>query len=177
MLGYGLEAVRSAQRDAAAGPPPWRISRRLLADGFWVALALALSALPCAAAGWAGAAFLGAAWKPPFNPLAAAVLPGLLPAVAALLLWGLLAILLGPPALARFAAAGRPLDLFDLPGTLRLVRRRFATWNLVTAISVTGWALAAVAAATCLGAPLGAFYGILVTAHACARLLEDPPTR
>lgn len=134
-----------------------------------------VSALPFAAGGWAGATLLAAAPKPALNPLAAAVLPGLLPALAALLLWGLLAILLGPPALARFAAAGRPLDLFDLPGALKLVRRRFAAWNLVTSISITGWALAAVTAATCLGAPLGVFYGILVTAHACARLLEDPP--
>ena len=177
LLGYAVMAVRSAAADPSAGPPRWRLTRGLLADGLWAGLALAVSAVPFAAAAWAGAGLLARAWSPEANPLAAAALPVLLAGAAALLLWGLLAILLGPPALARFASSGRPLDLFDVPGSVALVRRRFATWNLTTAIAVTAWALAVVAAATCLGAPLAAVYGILVTAHACARLVEDPPAR
>ena len=50
LLGYAVAATRAAAIDPGAGLPRWAPSRRLLADGFWVALAIALIAAPFALA-------------------------------------------------------------------------------------------------------------------------------
>jgi len=46
LLGYAIQATREAQRDSSHGPPEWRLSGRLLADGFWTSLAVGLGTLP-----------------------------------------------------------------------------------------------------------------------------------
>ncbi len=50
LLGYAIAATRAAGLDPGAGPPRWALTRRILADGFWVALAIALVAAPFALA-------------------------------------------------------------------------------------------------------------------------------
>jgi hypothetical protein len=97
--------------------------------------------------------------------------------------WGLLLLLLMPHATSRFAATGRPRDLFDFQASIRGVRRDFSTWNLVAAAIVTGWALGvACVGVFCVGLLPGVFYAILVSAHASAALHspacssgENPP--
>jgi hypothetical protein len=94
-----------------------------------------------------------------------------------LLPWlGLLLVLL-PPATAAFARSRRPLDLFDLPASLRLVRSRFAEWNLVVAGIVTAWVIGLAAGGLlCLGAVPGLLYAILVSSHATASLGPRRPS-
>ena len=85
--------------------------------------------------------------------------------------WGLVTLLLVPHATAAFASSGDPHDLFDVGGSLRGVRRDFATWNVVVAAIVTGWAIGlACAGLLCVGIVPGVFYAILVSAHAAATL-------
>src|SRR6267142_2078528 len=38
LLGYAIAATRAAETDDAAGPPSWKLSFRLLSDGFWTAI-------------------------------------------------------------------------------------------------------------------------------------------
>jgi hypothetical protein len=79
-----------------------------------------------------------------------------------------------PHATARFAHSGRPLDLFDLPASIRAVRCDFATWNLAAAAIVTGWAIGlACVGLICVGLVPGVFYAILVSAHASAALHQQ----
>jgi hypothetical protein len=85
--------------------------------------------------------------------------------------WGLVMLLLMPHATVRFAAGGRPIDLFDFPAAIRGVGRDFATWNLAAAAIVTAWAVGlACVALLCVGIVPGVFYAILVSAHATAAL-------
>ncbi len=158
LLGYAIAATRAAERDE--GPPPWVISRRLLVDGFWAALVIALTVLPFA---------LALPW------LAHALHGGLIGTAIALFVlmffWGLLALLFLPHATAAFAASGRPVDMFNFAASPRRVRDDFATWNVVVAAIVTGWAVGlACAALVCVGVVPGIFYAILVSAHATAAL-------
>jgi hypothetical protein len=172
VLGYAIAATRAAEIDPSQGPPPWRISGRLLTDGIWTTLALVLIGLPFIAA---------------FNPLAGwlldshvwrsndAVLALLYARVLAVLILalplGLALLLLMPHVTATFAATGRPRDLFDFPAAVRGVRRDFTTWNVVAAAIVTGWAIGvACAGLLCVGLLPGIFYGILVSAHASSAL-------
>jgi hypothetical protein len=172
LLGYAVAATRAAFTEPAAGPPPWKLSRRLLSDGFWVALAVLLIAAPFALV---------------FGPLTAVIdhahlwhvsdpaLSRLYANIAALFLlalpWGFVMLLLVPHATVRFAASGRPLDMFDYPGAIRGVFRDFATWNLSAAAIVTAWAVGlACAGLLCLGVVPGIFYAILVSAYASAAL-------
>jgi len=172
LLGYAIAATRSAEIDAASGPPRWTVSFRLLSDGFWTALVITLLTAPFALA---------------FNPLAALffnaqVLTGNDVAVsqlyahvaAAFLLalpWGLVFLLHMPHATARFARTGTPTDLFDIAASIRSVARDFATWNLAAAAIVTAWAIGlACAGLLCVGIVPGVFYAILVSAHASAAL-------
>ena len=167
VLGYAVAATRAAEVDTA--PPPWRLSTRLLLDGFWVAVVLLLSALPFALL---------------LNPLAAAIAG---PAQTALvahavaffvlaLPWGLLLLLVLPHATAAFAASGRITDLVDVVAALRGVRRDFPTWNAVVAAIVTAWAIGlACAGLLCVGVVPGVFYAILVSAHASATLRPEGP--
>jgi hypothetical protein len=176
LLGYAVAATRSASIDSKAGPPTWTMSRRLLADGLWTALAVILLTAPFALA---------------LNPLAAAIeqahlwhvgdrsLSHVYGVVAAgfilALPWGILMLLLMPHATARFAATGKPLDLFNFAASARGVGRDFATWNLAAAAIVTAWAIGlAGAGLLCVGVVPGVFYAILVSAHAAAAL--DPKT-
>ncbi len=174
LLGYAIAATRTAQNDPAQPPPPWRLSARLIGDGFWTALVLLLLSAPFVVA---------------LNPLADAIVDARLwlanyvqpqayaHIVAALLLalpWGLLLLLLMPDGTSRFAATGRPRDLFDFAASLRGVVRDFPIWNLTAAAIVTAWVIAvACVGLLCVGLFPGIFYAILVSAYACATL--HPP--
>jgi hypothetical protein len=158
--------------DLGPGPPRWTFSFRILSDGFWTALAIALFTAPFALA---------------FNPLAdqlfslriwtggdEAVSQLYAHVAAAFLLalpWGLLFLLHMPHATARFAHTARWDDLFDFAQSIRAVSRDFATWNLAAAAIVTAWALGLAAVGLlCIGLVPGVFYAILVSAHASAAL-------
>jgi hypothetical protein len=175
LLGYAIAATRAAEQDAAAGPPRWTFSLRLLWDGAWTAVAIAVLTAPFALV---------------FNPVAdslfnAHVWTGSDDAVsllyahvaAAFLLalpWGLLFLLHMPHATARFAQTARWDDLFDLAQSIRDITRDFATWNLAAAAIVTAWAIGLAAAGLlCLGIVPGVFYAILVSAHASAALHRE----
>ena len=180
LLGYSIAATRSASLDPKPGPPPWVLSGRLLADGLWTTLAVALLTTP----------FLIT-----LNPLSTLIerahlwhigdqaLSHLYAIVAAAFIlalpWGIVLLLLMPHATVRFATSGKPRDLFDFPAAVRGVGRDFATWNLAAAAIVTAWALGlACLGLLCVGVVPGIFYAILVSAHACAALhsqAANPP--
>jgi uncharacterized protein DUF4013 len=175
LLGYGISATRSAELDPDAGPPPWRFSFAHFWAGGWTFLLLAVIAAPFAA-------LLKpvADWLSPVTHDFAYVLAILVIALP----WGLVMLLLVPHATAAFASSGDPHDLFDVAGSLRGVRRDFATWNAVVAAIVTAWALGlACAGLLCVGIVPGVFYAILVSAHAAATLhpaegpTQGPSTR
>jgi hypothetical protein len=172
LLGYAIAATRSAEIDAASGPPRWTFSLRLLSDGFWTALVIALLTAPFALAFNPVAAFLINAHTWNGNDAAASQLYAHVAAAFLLALpWGLLFLLHMPHATARFARTGTPTDLFNLPASIRAVARDFATWNLAAAAIVTGWAIGlACAGLLCVGIVPGVFYAILVSAHASAAL-------
>lgn len=169
LLGYAIAATRAAEEDRDGAPPPWRLSGRLLRDGFWTAVAIALTAVPFAllvspiAAVLASAHIGGAA--------AAQLYTGVVAVLVAALPWGLFVLLVMPHASAAFASTGRVRDLFDAGSSIREVRRDFSTWNLAVAAIVTGWAAGlACSGLLCAGAVPGVFYAILVSAHATAAL-------
>jgi hypothetical protein len=171
LLGYSIEATRAAEQDPSQGPPPWRLSHRLVSDGSWTFLAILLTAAPYLLFGpLAGALRDAHVWQSNdavLSRLHAATLATFILALP----WGLLALLVMPHATARFAATGRPRDLFDFAAALRGVRRDFATWNLAAAAIVTGWAVGvACVGLLCVGLVPGIFYAILVSAHASAAL-------
>ena len=153
LLGYAVAATR-----ATDAPPPWPVSWRLLSDGLWVSIAVALSMLPFAVVLFAlSKAIAGLALVVAFFVLA---LP-----------WGLVALGVLPHATVAFAASGRPADLFDVRASLRHVRRDFGTWNVVVAAIVSAWAIALASVGLfCVGIVPGIFYAILVSAHATAAL-------
>jgi Protein of unknown function (DUF4013) len=163
LLGYAIAATRRAQDDPAQPPPPWRLSARLITDGFWTAVVLVLLSAPFAVA---------------LNPLADAIggvrsqfFPHVEAALLLALPWGLLLLILMPHGTSRFAATRRPMDLFDFPTTLREVKRDFPAWNLVAAAIVTAWIVAvACVGLLCVGLFPGILYAILVSAYACATL-------
>jgi hypothetical protein len=163
LLGYAVAATRAAEQDSA-GPPSWRIDRRLLVDGFWTAVAVLATALPFALL---------------LNPLARALEPGVhgepyahvIALFVLALPWGIVTLLLLPHATAAYADTGSPRDLFDVAAALRRVRGDLATWNVAVAAIVTAWAIGlACAGLLCVGVVPGAFYAILVSAHAAAAL-------
>jgi hypothetical protein len=178
LLGYAIAATRSAAGD---GPPPWRLSGRLLADGAAVAVLLALVAAPfvVVAIPLSRALARPALWHSSGSLLSveAATSAALIVALP----WGLVMLLLVPHAVARFAATGAVRDLFDLVASLGGVRRDFTTWNVVVAAIVTAWAIGlACSALFCAGLVPGTLYAILVSAHATASLspkAADPPAR
>jgi hypothetical protein len=164
LLGYAIAATRGAEEDPTQPPPSWKLSAHLITDGFWTAVVLLLLSAPFAVA---------------LNPLANAIRLSETYAhvVAALLLalpWGLLLLILMPHGTSRFAATGRPWDLFEFPAAVRNVKRDFPTWNLVAAAVVTAWVIAvACVGLVCVGLFPGIFYAILVSAYASATL--HPP--
>jgi Protein of unknown function (DUF4013) len=172
LLGYAIAATREAERESAKGPPRWTLSRRLVYDGFWTAVVVVLFTAPFALlinplAGWLFDAHVFRGSDVPVSQLydhATAVFALALP-------WGLLLLVQMPHATARFAHSGNATDLFDLPASIRAVRRDFTTWNLAAAAIVTGWAIGlACVGFVCVGLVPGVFYAILVSAHASAAL-------
>jgi hypothetical protein len=162
VLGYAVAATRAAELDPSQGPPQWRLSARLIYDGSWTTLAIAITVAPFAVA---------------WNPIAGA-LPVSDPVIAhaialfvVALPWGLLVLLLLPHATAAYASTGHFHDLFDVGASLRGVRRDFAVWNTAAAAMVTAWVVGiACVGLLCVGLVPGIFYAILVSAHAAAAL-------
>ena len=172
LLGYAIASTRTAEQDPTLGPPRWRLSARLIADGFWTAVVLLVLSAP----------FI-VAWNPVAEAIDAAglwhvsdqsqaqVYAHLAAAFVLALPWGLLLLVLMPHATSRFAATGRPRDLFDFPAAIRGVRRDFTAWNVAAAAMVTAWAIGvACVGLLCVGFLPGMFYAILVSAHASATL-------
>src|SRR5258708_28038305 len=172
LLGYAIAATRQAEPDASTGSRGWRLSGRLLSDGFWAALVMALLTAPFVLfvsplAGWLFDAHVLRGTDSSISQLYAYTI-----ALFALALpWGLLLLIHMPHATARFAHSARATDLFDLPASIRAVRRDFTTWNLAAAAMVTAWAIGlACIGLLCAGLIPGVFYAILVSAHASAAL-------
>lgn len=157
LLGYAIAATRAAL--ANLSPPPFRLSVRLLTDGFWTAAVLLLLSAPFALV-----------WSPlahaiPLSRVYAQITAAFLLALP----WGLVLLLLMPHGTGRFAAYGRPRELFDFPKTIREVKRDFPMWNLAAAAMVTAWVVAvACVGLVCVGILPGTVYAILVSAHASA---------
>jgi hypothetical protein len=176
LLGYAVAATRAAAVNPAAGLPSWVLSRRLLADGFWVALAITIVAAPFALALGPLSSVIDN--SPPWrvsDPNLSRLYSELVAIFILALPWGLVMLLLMPHAASRFALSGRPGDLFDVPTTIRRVGLDFATWNLAAAAIVTAWALGvACVGLLCIGVVPGIFYAILVSAHATAALHSAP---
>jgi hypothetical protein len=172
LLGYAVAATRQAELDASVGPPEWELSGRLLSDGFWTAVVVALLTVPFALllnplAGWLFDAHVMRGSDAPVSQLYAHTIALFLLALP----WGLLLLIHMPHATARFASSGSILDLFDVPASVRAVRRDFTTWNIAAAAMVTGWAIGlACVGVLCVGLLPGVFYAILVSAHASAAL-------
>ncbi|MEA2627949.1 MAG: hypothetical protein QOJ10_409 [Chloroflexota bacterium] len=178
LLGYAVAATRAAAADSSA-PPPWYLSVRLLSDGFWVALAVIVITAPFVLLSGPIATLIDNAhlWRVS-DPNLSHVYSSLAAGIVLALPWGIVLLLLMPHSTARFAATGRPLDLFNFPSALRGVGRDFATWNLAAAAIVTAWAVGlACVGLFCVGLVPGVFYAILVSAHACAALDKLEPQR
>ena len=182
LLGYSLAATRAAEFDPAAGPPKLTLSARLLSDGFWTSIAIAVITAPFALAlnPFASRLYDAHLWRVTDDPLSHLYTQ----VVAAFILalpWGLLLLLHMPHATARFASTGNPQDIFNLRRSITAVKDDFATWNLAAAAIVTGWALGlACVGLLCAGLVPGIFYAILVSAHASAVLDpkgKNPPAR
>jgi len=174
LLGYSVAVVRSAADDPEAGPPPWGPWSRLLRDGSAVALVLAVLTAPFAA----GAALL-APWiaaglaTQSTDAFVRSGLSLVFASAAAALPWGILLLVLMPPATARFARTGSLADLFDPRPALATIRRRFPTWNLAVVAIVTSWAIGLCGLGLALlGVVPGIFYAMLVSAHATATLAD-----
>jgi hypothetical protein len=164
LLGYAVAATRAAQTGLEDGPPPWRITAGLLSDGWWMSLAIVLTAVPFALV---LNPLAGALSGPAHGSLNAHVIAFLVLALP----WGLLVLLFMPHATAAFAVSGRVADLLDIGSSFRGVHEDFATWNAVVAAMVTAWAIGlACVALLCIGIVPGIFYAILVSAHAAAAL-------
>jgi hypothetical protein len=161
VLGYAVACVRSAACDPTAPPPRWGLHLR---DGSWAALQAAALTAPFVLLAWLLLEPLFARFL--WTPLAwiAAVTVAALP-------WGVAMLVAVPPTLASFAVTRRPSDLARLRLVLSCVRDRYADWNVVLVGITTAWVLAAVGlAALVVGIVPGAFYAILVSAHACSAL-------
>lgn len=172
LLGYAVEATRAAQRDRTTGPPAWRLTGRLLGDGALTTVAVLLNLVPFALlfAPLGGVIDAARIW-PPGDPALARFESRVLAAFILALPWGLVALVWLPHATARYAASGRPRDLFDVAASVKSVRRGFGAWNLAIAAVVTGWAIGlAGAGLLCIGLVPGVYYAILVSAHASATL-------
>src|ERR1700693_2157620 len=140
LLGYAIAATRAAEVDAAAGPPKWAVSSRLLSDGFWTSIALVVLTAPFVLLinPFAGLLFGAHLWHLADVPLSQ-LYAHVVAAFSLALPWGLLLLLHMPHATARFAHSLEAKDLFDLPAAIRDVRRDFATWNVAAAAIVTAW--------------------------------------
>lgn len=182
LLGYAMAATRAAVERPADGPPPWRVSGRLLAEGFWTTLVLILLTAPFVLLlnPFAGAVDRAGLWHVS-DRAQSQVYSHIAAGFTLALPWGLALLLVMPYATRRFAVTGDPRDLFNFAAALGGVRRDFPTWNVAAAAMVTGWIIGvACAGLLCVGILPGIFYAILVSAHASAALdppAEDPPPR
>ena len=174
LLGYAVAVVRSSAADPAAGPPPWRPLGQILCDGLLVATFLGILTLPFALvvpplAGAAGHAVSGFG----LDPFLVGPIAVVIAAAVSALPCGILLLVLMPAATARFAGSNRVCDLFDIPGALRLVWRRFGPWNLVVVAIVTSWAIGLAGIGLALvGVVPGIVYAVLVSAHATGTLAD-----
>jgi hypothetical protein len=176
LLGYTIAALRASALEPAAAPPRLRFDAALWRDGAWTALAVGLITLPFAAAWWPLSSALLArvvtTGDPLFDRIYALLVAGLLLALP----WGVALLVQMPGASARFAFSGRGRDLFDVPASLRGIRDRYGAWNLAVAAIVSAWLAGMLGGALCcVGIVPGAFYAILVSAHASATLA--PPNQ
>jgi hypothetical protein len=175
LLGYAIQATGSALTDSSQGPPAWRLSGRLLADGFWTSLVLVLFTLPfllllSPLGGFLFSLHLWSSQDAVVSRADAYVLAALVLALP----WGLWLLLVMPYGTARFAASRRPVDLFNFSASVRSVARDFATWNVSAAAIVTAWIVGlACAGLFCVGIVPGIYYAILVSAHATAALTRQ----
>jgi hypothetical protein len=178
VFGYAVACVRTAAADPFAAPPPWRPGVRLLSDGAWSAVQVAVLTAPFALAAWLAADVLARVWHPAghavFDRAYALIVTGVLAALP----WGISMLVLVPPTLTRFALSGRARALADVRWALSCVRWRYAEWNLAVVAITTGWLLGLVCVVGFGFAVVpGAFYAILVSAHACAALAPDRTAR
>ena len=174
LLGYTVAVVRSAAADPEAGLPRWGPLPRLLGEGLAVALVLAILTAPFAA----GTAALAPriSWLlagQSADPFVRSGLGLVLASAATALPWGILLLVLMPPATARFARTGSFADLVNPRLALGTVRHRFPTWNLVVVAIVTAWAMGLCGLGLALvGVVPGILYAMLVSAHATATLTD-----
>lgn len=182
LLGYSIAATRTAESDPSAGPPKWKLSTRLISDGFWTSLAVIVLTAPFLLLinPFAQRLYDAHLWHVtdvPLSQLYAHVVAAFILALP----WGLVLLLHMPHATARFARTGNPQDYVDFPRSISAVKNDFATWNLAAAAIVTGWAIGlACVGLFCIGLVPGIFYAILVSAHASAALHpegKNPPAR
>ena len=173
LLGYAVAVVRSAATDPKAGLPPWRPLRRLLVEGLLVALIILVLTAPFVLLASAFAPSTGRLFAAVSDPFLRRGLGLVIAAAAAAFPWGILLLVLVPPATARFARSGHVADLVNVAAAVRTVRRRFATWNLVVVAIVTAWAIGLCGLGLALvGVVPGILYAILVSAHATASLAD-----
>ncbi|HEY4026656.1 MAG TPA: DUF4013 domain-containing protein [Candidatus Dormibacteraeota bacterium] len=174
VFGYAVACTRTSVWAPAEAPPSWRVCWRLVADGVWSALQAAVLTAPFAAGAWLLAGLLVRVWRPTGNAFPDVALDWIAALTVAAMPWGVAMLLVVPPTIARFAVTGRPADLAELRWVVRCVHGRYAEWNVVLVGITTAWALAAVGVAVAgVGVVPGAFYAILVSAHACSALAPD----
>src|SRR5712664_823519 len=113
LLGYSIEATRSAQADPTQPPPPWRLSARLITDGFWTAVVLLLLSAPFVVALNPLADAIGGAHPWHLSYAQSQVYAYVAAALLLALPWGLLLLILMPHGTSRFAATRRPGEMFD----------------------------------------------------------------
>jgi hypothetical protein len=177
VFGYAVACIRAAAGDPTAAPPDWRLSGRLLGDGALSAAQSAALTVPFALIAWWLAGALAAVWHPFGDPLLDPALSWIGVVTLVALPWGVAMLVVLPPTLARFAVTGRARDLASVGWVVTCVRGRYADWNFVLVAITTAWALAAVGLAVAgVGVVAGAFYAILVSAHACSALASDRTT-
>jgi hypothetical protein len=171
VFGYAVACIRTAGCDPAAPPPSWRIRPRVLRDGAWAALQAAVVTAPFAFLAWLLFVLVSRTWHPTSDAFLNSALAWIAAVTIAALPWGVLMLVVVPPTLASFAVTGRPAELVRPGLVVACVRERYAEWNLVLVGITTSWALAAVGLALLgVGVVPGAFYAILVSAHACSAL-------
>lgn len=175
VFGQAVACVRTAAGDPAAAPPPWRPCARLLADGLWTGLQAAVLTAPFVALAWLLWGPLDGVLHPTGDAFVDGALVAILAITAAAFPWGVVLLMVLPPTLAHFAISGRARDLADPRLVIVCVRGRYAEWNMVLVGITTAWALAAASLGFAgVGVVAGAFYAILVSAHACSALSRDP---
>lgn len=176
VLGYAVRATRAAATDPLGPPPRLGIDRRLVSDGLLLAAWSAVALAPLVLMAWLLGSFVSARVPAAAASRLTAVELYLAATAAVALPWGIAVLAAAPPSIAAFAVTGSPRRLFDVAAALGVVRARFAECNLAGVAIVTAWIVAlAGAGLVCVGFLPGAFYAILVSAHATASLAEATP--